>query len=214
MIPEEKACVVRTGFNGGIDVIFGNGGFGAIPEIGARIVVSYIKTDGSGGNIFRRTRNDWRFLEDVFDGNGDTIDVTKVFDIDIEEAIKRDSTRGKYSVGEAVIRKQFKELTRGKKFNAKPYREQNITLPKAVIVDLDGTLCKMNDRSPYEYDLVDTDLPNEPVVNLVENLLRTRQYKIIFLSGRPDSCRNKTIDWIRYENCFVFTKKKQKRKLY
>ncbi len=83
MLPEEKACVVRSGFNGGIDVIFGNGGFGMIPDIGARITVNYIKTDGILGNIYRRTSNDWKFVEDAFDGNGDTIDLTKVFNIDI-----------------------------------------------------------------------------------------------------------------------------------
>jgi hypothetical protein len=83
MIPDEKACVVRTGFNGGIDVVFGNGGFGAIPPIGARINVNYIKTDGANGNIYRRTRNDFKFIEDVYDGNGDTLDITKAFDIDI-----------------------------------------------------------------------------------------------------------------------------------
>lgn len=83
MLPEEKACVVRTGFNGGIDVIFGNGGFGKIPEIASIITISYLKTDGINGNIFRRTRNDWKFLEDAFDGNGESIDLTKIFDIDI-----------------------------------------------------------------------------------------------------------------------------------
>ena len=83
MIPDEKACVVRTGFNGGLDVIFGNGGFGAIPKLGANIRVSYLTTDGSAGNIFRRTKNDWKIIGDVYDGNGDTIDLTKVFDINI-----------------------------------------------------------------------------------------------------------------------------------
>lgn len=83
MLPDEKACVIRTGFNGGIDVIFGNGGFGMIPEIGSRITVNYIKTDGDLGNIYRRTSNDWKFVEDVFDGNGDTLDITKAFNIDI-----------------------------------------------------------------------------------------------------------------------------------
>ena len=83
MIPDEKACVVRTGFNGGLDVIFGNGGFGAMPPLGASIKVSYLVTDGSSGNIFRRTRNDWKIIGDVTDGYGDTIDLTKVFNIDI-----------------------------------------------------------------------------------------------------------------------------------
>lgn len=83
MIPDEKACVVRTGFNGGIDVVFGNSGFGAIPEIGSIINVNYIRTDGSNGNIYRRTRNDFKFIDDVFDGNGEIIDISKVFDIEI-----------------------------------------------------------------------------------------------------------------------------------
>lgn len=83
MIPEEKACVVRTGFNGGVDIVFGNDGFGKIPEIGAVIQVNYLVSDGSRGNIFRRTRNDFKFVGDVVDGNGETIDIASIFNIDI-----------------------------------------------------------------------------------------------------------------------------------
>ena len=83
MLPGENACVVRTGFNGGIDIIFGNDGFGSVPKVGTIIEVSYLVTDGSFGNIFRRTPNDWSFLEDAIDGFGNTIDATKVFNIDI-----------------------------------------------------------------------------------------------------------------------------------
>ena len=83
MIPEEKACVVRTGFNGGIDVIFGNGGFGAIPELASTIEVRYLASDGRRGNIFRRTRDDFNFVDDVIDGFGETINISKVFNVDI-----------------------------------------------------------------------------------------------------------------------------------
>ena len=83
MLPDEQACVVRTGFNGGIDVIFGNSGFGAIPPIGSRIEISYLISDGARGNIFRRTRDDWDFVGDVLDGNGETINVADIFNIDI-----------------------------------------------------------------------------------------------------------------------------------
>lgn len=83
MLPEENACVVRTGFNGGIDIVFGNKGFGAVPPIGSPIEVNYLVTDGSTGNIFRRTRDDFKFIGDVIDGNGETIDPTQVFNIDI-----------------------------------------------------------------------------------------------------------------------------------
>ena len=83
MLPDEKVCVVRTGFNGGIDVIFGNGGFGAIPGMGSYIEIRYIRTNGSAGNIFRRTFNDWKFLDDVIDANGETVDMSKVFNVEI-----------------------------------------------------------------------------------------------------------------------------------
>lgn len=83
LLPDELACVVRTGYNGGIDVIFGNSGFGAIPGAGSNIQINYLVTDGAIGNIFRRTPNDWTFMDLAIDGFGNTIDVTKLFDISI-----------------------------------------------------------------------------------------------------------------------------------
>jgi hypothetical protein len=83
MLPDEKACVVRTGFDGGIDVIFGNSGFGAIPTVGSIIQVNYLISDGSLGSIFRRTINDWTFVDPATDGFGNTIDISKFFDVSI-----------------------------------------------------------------------------------------------------------------------------------
>jgi len=83
LLPDEKSCVVRTGFNGGIDVIFGNGGFGAVPKLAAPIEVNYLISDGSTGNIFRRTPNDFTFIDLAIDGFGSTVDLTKIFDISI-----------------------------------------------------------------------------------------------------------------------------------
>jgi len=83
MLPDEKAVVVRTGYDGGVDIIFGNGGFGSIPPIGSSITLSYLLTDGSIGNIFRRTLNDWSFIGSVYDGNGMAVDMDKVFNIEI-----------------------------------------------------------------------------------------------------------------------------------
>lgn len=83
MIPDENACVVRTGFNGGVDIVFGNDGFGKKPALGSVIEVNYLLSEGSRGNIFRRTRNDFKFIGDVIDGNGETIDVSNLFNIDI-----------------------------------------------------------------------------------------------------------------------------------
>jgi hypothetical protein len=87
LLPDEKAVVTKSGFDEGLDIIFGNGGFGAIPELGSIITVNYLKTDGADGNIFRRTPNDWNFVDDVFDGFGGTLDMGKLFDIDIHTDI-------------------------------------------------------------------------------------------------------------------------------
>ncbi|CAG7580667.1 MAG: gp17 [uncultured marine phage] len=83
IIADEQACVVRTGFTGGIEVIFGNGSFGAIPPLASIIRVSYIESDGQSGNIFRRTVNDWTIIGDVLDGFGNTLDITQFFDVNI-----------------------------------------------------------------------------------------------------------------------------------
>ncbi len=97
LLPGEESCVVKTGFNSGIMVVFGNGSFGLEPPIGSEIRISYITSDGSQGNIFRRTTNDWQIIDDVLDGFGLTMDLTNSFDIlihtDINFGADTESTR-------------------------------------------------------------------------------------------------------------------------
>jgi hypothetical protein len=54
-----------------------------IPIIGSTIEVNYLVSDGSIGSIFRRTSNDWTFIDPALDGFGNTIDMSNVFDISI-----------------------------------------------------------------------------------------------------------------------------------
>lgn len=103
MLPDEKACVVRTGFNGGIDIIFGNGGFGAIPTLAAPIEVNYLVSDGSSGSIFRRTPNDWTFNDLPIDGFGNTIDPTKVLDLTITTDINFGADREQLSFTKNIL---------------------------------------------------------------------------------------------------------------
>ena len=46
-----NGCLVKTGINNGIDVIFGNVNFGKIPPLGSTIQVQYVETIGIAGNI-------------------------------------------------------------------------------------------------------------------------------------------------------------------
>lgn len=99
----ENACVVRTGFNGGIDIIFGNGGFGNIPALSSVISVTYLITEGSNGNIFRRTFNDWKFVDDCVDGFGNPIDPSKVFDVAIYNDINFGADKENYNFTKNIL---------------------------------------------------------------------------------------------------------------
>jgi hypothetical protein len=78
---KEKACVVRTGISGGLDIIFGNGSFGDIPPLSSLIEVKYLITNGADGNIFRRTPDDFIFVDSPTDGFGNGINISNIFDV-------------------------------------------------------------------------------------------------------------------------------------
>lgn len=116
----------------------------------------------------------------------------KMFDISLEEAIKRDSKR-ENSVGANVIKNMYNKYIKDKEIE---YNE-NINLPRCVIFDVDGTLAKMNGRSPYEWDRVDEDLPNKNIIELYNSI--SNKIKIIF-TGRDGCCLQKTKDWLNKNN--------------
>lgn len=66
----------------------------------------------------------------------------------------------------------------------------------AIICDLDGTLALHNNRSVFEYDKCDTDSVNK----VVQTILWTNNlhHHIIFLTGREESCREKTEHWLKH----------------
>jgi hypothetical protein len=121
----------------------------------------------------------------------------KFFNITPEEAIKRDAKR-ENPIGEEVIVNFWKRYVRGKKDKEsykRFYIRQDVTLPDAIIVDIDGTVALMNDRSPYDGSKVDTDLPNTPVIDLVIQQW-TLGKKVLFMSGRSKGSEELTRKWI------------------
>lgn len=115
---------------------------------------------------------------------------TLTFGTPLEQCIKNDLKRPN-SVGEKVIRKMHKE------FLAPDQPKQNwkIGLPKAVIVDIDGTVALHVDRSPYDTSRYHTDKPNKPVVEMVREFAR-QGFHIIFTSGRDEASRDVTTQWL------------------
>jgi predicted kinase len=111
-------------------------------------------------------------------------------DIPLDTCLARNRKRDNV-VPEHVIRKMYND------YIAVPtkYLEQDITLPKAIIVDIDGTVANIDHRNPFDQRAVYEDpvIPN--ICNLVK-AMATAGYKIIFLSGRTENCRSDTLKWI------------------
>ncbi len=72
-----------------------------------------------------------------------------------------------------------------------------------VIVDIDGTLTKVGDRAYcLKQDIPDWDSfynrcgEDEPVTEIIEMVEHlSRNYQIILMSGRRESCREATTEW-------------------
>lgn len=120
----------------------------------------------------------------------------KWFHVDVDVAIERDLKRPK-SVGERVIRKMFNDWIRPKTVPM----VQDPTLPRAIIVDIDGTVAQMEGRNPFDWELVGTDKPKAPIIDIVRRFAQT--HRVIFMSGRDGVCEDKTVDWL---NINVITK--------
>lgn len=78
----EKGVLIKTGITGGLDIYFGNGDFGYIPAQGALIDITYIKTNGTIGNIAsRNARVEYDFDSSGYNIFGDEIDLMKTLSI-------------------------------------------------------------------------------------------------------------------------------------
>lgn len=111
--------------------------------------------------------------------------------VSVEECIQRDLKRFN-SVGKDVIMRMYNQ------YIARPikYIKQDESLPKIYLCDIDGTIAKMNGRSPFDWKSVGEDLPNESVISTIK-ILHSNQRPIIFMSGRDACCRTETENWIK-----------------
>jgi predicted kinase len=127
----------------------------------------------------------------------------KLFDVTLEEAIKRDENRID-SVGKDVIIKMYNNYLHLNETNklVPVFDEviiekinQDSNLPHCIICDIDGTIALRGNRNPFDWNKVDEDLPNKSVIKLVSDLI-SYGYLVFFFSGRDEICRAKTYNWL------------------
>lgn len=122
--------------------------------------------------------------------------------VPLEECIRRDAARLN-PVGEKVIRRFYEQFL-------KPETKllaQDMKLPRAIWVDLDGTLAHLNGRDPYDASTCENDGLNQEVADIL-SLHKARGDSIIIVSGRQSTWRTQTEAWlmknlINYDKLFM-----------
>ena len=126
----------------------------------------------------------------------------RFLEVPVAECVNRDflrSEKGGRFVGEEVIQDMARRLktqgeidfTRPDEYTYVPDEGTKTT----YIFDIDGTLALMNDRSPYDLSKVSSDDINHAVARIARTLDEAGHY-IILLSGRDESARQDTTDWL------------------
>ena len=120
----------------------------------------------------------------------------------LDECVRRDAARDRI-VGEGAIRSLAARFpfplpavvpTDRDETPTEPY-VPDPALPPAWLVDVDGTLAKMGDRSPYDLTRVHEDTVHAHILDLVTALARDG-YDIVVMSGRENSARQVTEAWL------------------
>ena len=146
-------------------------------------------------NLNPKTIDKWNKLAKI---TKSTIEF-KEFYIPFKEALMRDGTRER-QVGAKVLKsfylKYYPDRYAEEMSDKRYILEQNKSLPKCIIVDIDGTICLHQGRSPYDLTKVSEDKPNDPLVDLLRVL--SGSVDIIFFSGREGTkqCQEDTAKWI------------------
>lgn len=87
MVEDEKSCVVRAGYEGGFNVMFGNGYHGRCTENGDKVDVKYIVHDGDDGNISPSDDVELKFQNTVSNVIGNPIEANDLISITINNYI-------------------------------------------------------------------------------------------------------------------------------
>jgi predicted kinase len=154
-------------------------------------------------NLRAKTVREWAELAARFGASFEVHDFT---DVPLAECVRRDAERsGDDRVGEDAIRRMHERYLAGRNLPlAVPYVPPGAAgvvyapdpeLPAAVLVDIDGTVALMGDRSPYDWGRVGSDTPNQAVIGAVR-AMHAAGNAIVFCSGRDAVCRPETEAWL------------------
>ena len=128
----------------------------------------------------------------------------KLINTPVEVCIERDSKRV-IPIGEKVIRQQWRKyrnyiIQQSVKEMLDNQIEEDSKLPHCIIVGMDATLCFNTSGRPFygpgTAEKIINDIPNISVVDLARAYCRQYGCDLIVITGRDDSCREPTLEWL------------------
>lgn len=144
-----------------------------------------------------------RELAELGSAAGAAVKLEDFTGVPVDVCVERDAGRPN-PVGEEVIRTMYARYLAGKRrpVELPPVPVESAVYvpppdkPRAILVDIDGTVAVMGDRSPYDMTRVHLDTPNEAVIAAVR-AMQAAGHTIIFCSGRTDDGRAATEAWLQ-----------------
>jgi len=132
------------------------------------------------------------------------VDFAESVDVCIERVAKRVDDGGRHVPSDVIRNMAARYMPRGKlppvpvldgPLEERRVYNPDVALPKAYLFDIDGTLARMSNRSPFDWHRVGEDSPIEDVVRLSQALFDAGYY-VVFMSGRDRVCYDETKDWL------------------
>lgn len=133
----------------------------------------------SDTNLNPKTRAKWEDFASSFNCQINYVP----FDEDLETLYKRNLYRGEAAVPPAVIYSFYEKMQHY--LHGVPDWSKTLELPKAIIVDIDGTIADNNHRSPYDLYKLYKDKPRQNVINHV-NMMYDMGVEVLLTSGREE----------------------------
>lgn len=148
-------------------------------------------------------------LRKIAETNGAEFEIESFLDVPLGTCIARNAQRVN-PVPENTIKSMYNTFLK-RKGNVAQYKpaEVNPDLPWCILVDIDGTLAHMKNRSPFEWKKVGEDDVDPVVADLVRMIGKRDPQEdlpdnyIVVMSGRDEVCRPETEQWLR-ENRIPF----------
>ncbi|MFC0530903.1 phosphatase domain-containing protein [Phytohabitans kaempferiae] len=154
-------------------------------------------------NLSSRLVREWAQMATRY---GATFEVHDFTDIPVEECVRRDADRPEAErVGAEAIRRLHERYLAGRTLplpvpDVAPGRPAVVyapppDAPKIVLVDIDGTVALMGDRSPFDMRRVGEDQPHHAVIAAVR-AMHAAGHAIVYCTGRDESARPATELWL------------------